>query len=108
MVVDIVSHTEKRWRYSLGTSLETSVLDCLGALVMAKNAPKPLKSAYLLKASGHNEVAILKLRLFLELKIVNETKIFQTQHTLLEVGRMLGGWIKSLNTMSTPTAERRP
>jgi len=108
LVVDITNHTEKRWRYSLGASLEESILDCLSELVMAKNAPKPMKSAYLLKASGHNEVAILKLRLFLELKIANETKIFQTQSALLEVGRMLGGWIKSLNSTPTFAAGRTP
>lgn len=108
LVVDITKHIEKRWRYSLGASLETTVLDCLSELVMAKNAPKPMKSAYLIKASSHNEVAILKLRLFLELKIANETKIFQTQSALMEVGRMLGGWIKSLSSTPTFTAERRP
>jgi len=39
----------------------------------------------------------LKLRLFLEMKIANETKIFQAQSKLTEIGRMLGGWLKSLN-----------
>lgn len=63
---------------------------------MAKNAPKPLKGSYLLRASGHIEVARLKLRLFLDLKLANETKIFQAQSTLEEIGRMLGGWLKSL------------
>lgn len=97
VVVDMVGHSEKRWRYSIGASLENGVLDLLSELVMAKNAPKPLKSSYLIKASSHLEIATLKLRLFLELKIANETKIFQTQSKLAEVGRMLGGWIKSLN-----------
>jgi len=98
MIVDINSHLEKRWRYSLGQSLENSILTLLQELVMAKNAPKPLKSSYLIRASSHLEIAILKLRLFLELKIANETKIFQTQSKLAEVGKMLGGWMKSLNT----------
>jgi len=97
MIVDINSHLEKRWRYSLGQSLENSILTLLQELVMAKNAPKPLKSSYLIRASSHLEIAILKLRLFLELKIANETKIFQTQSNLAEIGRMLGGWLRSLN-----------
>jgi hypothetical protein len=84
------------WRYSLGNSLEISVLDCLEQLIMAKNAPKPLKAGYLIKASSHREVATLKLRLCLELKLANETKIFQLQSKLEEVGRMLGGWLKSV------------
>lgn len=65
---------------------------------MAKNAPKPLKSSYLIKASSYLEISIFKLRLFLELGITNETKIFQAQSKLAEIGRMLGGWLKSLNT----------
>jgi len=95
-VIDITGHLEKRWRYGLGTSLEQSILDLLKELIMAKNAPKPLQSSYLIIAGSHLEVAVLKLRLFLELKIANETKIFQTQKQLLEIGRMLGGWLKSL------------
>jgi len=96
LVVDINNHLDKRWRYSLGASLEESVLNCLSELIMGKNAPKQFKSTYLIKASSHNEVATLKLRLFLELAIANETKIFQAQSKLAEIGRMLGGWIKSL------------
>lgn len=96
-IVAEITHTmEKRWRYSLGQSLEKSVLDCLGELIMAKNAPKPMKAAYLLRASGLQEITILKLRLCLELKLANETKIFQAQALTLEIGRMLGGWLKSV------------
>ena len=65
---------------------------------MAKNAPKSLKATYLIKASSHLEISILKLRLFLELNIANETKIFQMQSKLAEAGRMLGGWLKSVNS----------
>ncbi|MBI5306437.1 four helix bundle protein [Candidatus Wolfebacteria bacterium] len=97
-IIDINEHLEKRWRYSLGMSLENSVLSLLQELIMAKNAPKPLKSSYLIKASSHLEISVLKLRLFLEMEIANKTKIFQTQSKLAEIGRMLGGWIKSLNT----------
>jgi len=96
-IIDINNHLEKRWRYSLGMSLENSVLSLLQELIMAKNAPKPLKSSYLIRANSHLEISILKLRLFLEMEIVNKTKIFQTQSKLAETGRMLGGWIKSLN-----------
>lgn len=91
------THLEKRWRYSLGQSLEESILSLIQELIMAKNAPKPLKFSYLIKAESFLELATLKLRLFLELKIANETSIFQTQAKLAEIGRMLGGWKKSLN-----------
>ncbi len=88
----------KHRRYGLGLSLETSTLSCLDNLIMAKNAPKPLKSGYLIKASSQLEIASLKLRLILELALVNETKIFQTQSKFAEIGRMLGGWLKSVQS----------
>lgn len=97
-VSELTAHLEKRWRYGLGTSLEESVLALLQELIMAKNAPKPLKAGYLIRASSHLEVATLKLRLLLELKLANETKIFQTQSQLAEIGRMLGGWLRSLSS----------
>lgn len=85
----------KRWRLTLGKSTEESILSLLEYLVMAKNAPKTMKAAYLLKASGILEVLTLKIRLLLELKLVNETCVFQLQSQAQEIGRMLGGWLKS-------------
>ena len=96
-ITEINQNLTKRWLYSLGMSLENSVLDCMEILIMAKNAPKPMKAGYLIKASSKLEVSRLKLRLFLELKLVNETRIFQVQAKMEEFGRMLGGWIKSIN-----------
>jgi uncharacterized protein YehS (DUF1456 family) len=96
-LVEMNDHVEKRWRYSLGQNVEDSVMSLIQELIMAKNAPKPMKAAYLIKASSYQEIIILKMRLYLELKIANETKIFQSQAVLSEIGRMLGGWLKSLN-----------
>ena len=95
-IVEINHSLTKRWLYSLGLSLENSILNCMENLIMAKNAPKPLKAGYLIQASAKLETSTLKLRLFLELKLCNGTKIFQAQAQLEEIGRMLGGWLKSL------------
>lgn len=97
-IIDLNEKLEKRRKYSLGLSLENSVLDCMENLVMAKNAPRQLKGGYLIKAGSKLEVSTLKLRLLLELSSVNETKIFQLQAKLDEIGRMLGGWLKSVQS----------
>lgn len=55
-----------------------------------------MKAPYLIKASAQLEIATFKLRLMLELKLANETKIFQAQAILAEIGRMLGGWLKAV------------
>jgi len=95
LVVDTNDHAEKRWRYSLCMSLETSVLACLEACIMARHAPKTMKAPYLIKASAHLETAVLKLRLMLELEIANETRIFQAQAIAADIGRQIGGWLRS-------------
>ncbi len=86
-------------RYTLGVSIENSIMSCMEYLIMAKNAPKTIKSSYLIRASSQLEITTIKLRLFLELRLANETRIFQTQTKLAEIGRMLGGWLKA--TQST-------
>jgi hypothetical protein len=97
LVNNIVDHLEKRYRYSLGQSLEESIMRILNESVMAKNAPQALKLPYLLRASGYLEQTNFKLRLVLELDISNETKIFQAQSITAEIGRMIGGWINSVS-----------
>ena len=96
-MTDLVEHLPKRQRHSLGSSVEESILRCIERLVMAKNAPKPLKAPYLIEASSHLEIVTLKLRLLLELKLGSATTIFQIQELTAEIGRMLGGWLRSLH-----------
>jgi hypothetical protein len=95
-VTELAEHLPKRQRFSLGESAEQSVLACLEQLIMAKNAPKPLKATYLIQASSHLEILTLKLRLLLELRYGSATTIFKVQQLMTEIGRMLGGWLRSL------------
>lgn len=95
-VVDANIKIPKIHRYGLGQSTENTVLVALENLIMAKYAPKPNKAKYLILSIAHVETLRFKLRLYLELKLVNETKIFQMQSSLQEIGRMATGWRKSL------------
>lgn len=62
---------------------------------MAKYAPKPNKPKYLILSIASLETLRFKLRLYLELGLINETKIFQMQSHVQEIGRMATGWRKS-------------
>ena len=94
--IDAINETlSKRRRYSLGTSTEQTLLELLRQLIGEKHAPASHKSLYLLRAQSELELLRFKLRLYLELGIANETRIMQLQSQLAEVGRMLGGWLKS-------------
>lgn len=69
----------------------------LEQLLRAKHAPKSQKYSFLLSASTQLEILRFQLRLYLELALVNETRVFQIQSKIREIGRMLGGWLKSLS-----------
>lgn len=64
---------------------------------MAKYAPKATKGTYMLKAQAKIDILKLRLRLMLDLKIADETQLFKNQETLIDIGRMLGGWYRSLD-----------
>lgn len=95
-IIEINTKLDKRWRYGLGISTENSAIECFELLIMAKKAPKPLKASYLIQANAKHEIIIHKIRLLIELKIINVTRAFQVQAKLTELGRMLGGWLKSV------------
>lgn len=89
-LIDAQKHLSKMWRHSLGLSSENSVLQLMEELVMAKNAPKTTKAMYLIKASASLEVLTLKLRLLLELKLINPTRAFQLQAKSSGIGALYG------------------
>src|SRR3989338_3659918 len=94
-IVENNNYAEKRWRYSLCATLEKTIVEMIGQLVMAKAAPKQLKAGYLIRASAHQELCSMQLRMCMELEAVNQTKLYQSHAALTEVGRMLGGWLRS-------------
>jgi hypothetical protein len=83
------------YRPDLGRQCLNTTETLLQTFFMAQYAPKTHKGAYLLKAQSQLDVLNLQLRLYLDLKLANETKIFQLLSDSQEVGRMLGGWLKS-------------
>jgi hypothetical protein len=66
---------------------------------MATNASKPHKSIYIMRAISKNDVLRMQLRLIIDLKLLPPekrlTKIIQAQAEILEIGKMLGGWLKT-------------
>jgi hypothetical protein len=96
-LVDCNVKIPKIHRYGLGQSAEATVLQTLESLIMAKYAPKPNKAKYLILSIAQIETLRFKLRLYLELQLVNETKVFQMQAELQEIGRMATGWRKSVS-----------
>ena len=83
-------------RQTLGRRLEDSILAMLELLIMAKYAPAPQKGPYLIKASARAEIIQFQFRILLNQNLANETTLHQLQAKNAEIGRMLGGWRKSI------------
>jgi hypothetical protein len=87
---------DKNYRYCLGELAAKNCFEILEQLMLAKQAPKPLKKNYLVSANAKAEVLTLQLRAILEQKLANETNVLRIQAKLTEAKRQLGGWRKSL------------
>lgn len=83
-------------KQTIGRRLEDAVLTTLELLIMAKHAPKAHKVVYLIKATAQIELTQFHLRIMLEKHYANETTLHQLQAKLAEIGRMTGGWLKSV------------
>jgi hypothetical protein len=82
--------------YRIGISTEQTILELIEKLVLGQNAPRLQKRTYLLLASAQLEIVRVKIRLYVELELGNQTRLFQSSAMCNDIGRMLGGWIKSL------------
>ncbi|MBP7767274.1 four helix bundle protein [Candidatus Saccharibacteria bacterium] len=83
-------------KQTIGKRVENSTLLLLELLIMAKHAPTAHKGPYLIKASAQTEIIQFHLRILLNRKLANETTLHQLQAKVIEIGRMLGGWRKSV------------
>ena len=83
-------------RQTIGHRLEDSTLQLLELLIMAKNAPRAHKAAYLIKATAANEIIQFHIRTLMVQKLGNDTTLHQLAAKTVEIGRMVGGWRKSV------------
>lgn len=84
-------------RFSLGTRLESMSLEVLEGLLNANQLPNNLKRNALTSVSAKLDLLRLLIRLALETKCIDERKYLILQQLLLEIGKMLGGWIRRVS-----------
>lgn len=85
----------KKDKYTLGQRCENALLDFLEAITIAGGLPKTEKAPVLQKASIKLDLAKILIRLCKDLKILDNKKYLELESSLQEIGKMLGGWIKS-------------
>lgn len=87
----------KSQRHSLGNLIQTETLDSLKNVISAAgNNQKELKLRYLREASTEIDLLRLLIRLSKDCKCVSNKQYLDLETKLHEIGKMLGGWIKSV------------
>lgn len=92
----ICAQIPKPDRYTLGEKIEKTTLDMLEDLISASHKIKQEKMDYLSKAATKLDLLKLLLRLGEDTKAIPIKRYLILIEKLQEIGRMLGGWIKSL------------
>ena len=85
----------KKDRYTLGQRCENCLLDVLEGVMIAAQADKSEKLKSLVAVSNKIDLLKVFVRLALDTKAMNEKRYIVCQNYLQEIGRMIGGWIKS-------------
>ncbi len=91
-----VEKMPKKDKYTLGEKLETTTLDLIESLIAASFIGKISKPSHLEQAATKLDLLKILVRLGKDIKAVPDSKYLFLEEKLQEIGRMLGGWIKSL------------
>jgi hypothetical protein len=88
---------QKNSRYTLGTKIDSLFLDTIENMIKARYSDKIEKQIFLKRASVKLDLLKFFLQISWEIKSLEAKKYIKLSEKLNEVGKMLGGWIKSLN-----------
>lgn len=88
----------KKDQYSLGKRCEDYLLLFMECVVLAASLPKERKLKALEVANMKFDMLKIFIRLAHELKMIDNKKYLALGTEIQEIGKMLGGWIRSLNT----------
>jgi len=83
-------------KYTLGAKCELYIIDTLELLLAAGSVPKQDKKQYLQQANVKFDALKIFLRLAKEIKVLDSKKYLELQKYIQEIGKMLGGWQRSL------------
>lgn len=73
-------------------------MQLLEAIILASNLSKQEKSPVLREASMKVDLLRIFFRLGKDLKIIENKKYIELENSIIEIGKMVGGWIKTTNS----------
>jgi 23S rRNA-intervening sequence protein len=92
------NHVPKQDRYAIWQRCENAILEILEQILLASQTYRSEKLVALEAASVKLNLLRVFLRLSKEVKAIDGRTYVVLQESVDEIGRMLGGWIKSAKT----------
>ena len=89
-------HFPRDSRQTLGQKIDNLFLEVIENVVKAGYSDKAEKEIFLKRASVKLDLLKFFLQVAWEIKSLDNKKYINLSEKLLEVGKMLGGWIKSI------------
>ena len=93
---EILPNFSKDSRYTLGQKIDSLFLEVTENIIKAGYSDKVEKQIFLKRASVKLDLLKFFLQIAWEIKSLDNKKYINLSEKLNEVGKMLGGWIKSL------------
>lgn len=93
---EILSKINKDTRYTLGAKIDICFLEIVENIIKAEFSDKIEKLVFLKRTSAKLDLLKFFLQILWEIKSLDNKKYIFLSEKLNEIGRMLGGWIKSL------------
>lgn len=87
----------KKDKYTLGATCEKYIIAILEIFLETAYLPKDKKLTLLQQANNKLEALKIFIRILWELNIIDQKKYLNLQMPAQEIGKMFGGWIKSLS-----------
>lgn len=86
----------KKDKFALGAKCETYIITVLELILLAGSLPKEKKMEAIQQASAKFDALKLFIRMEKEFGLLDSKKYLALQTLIQEIGRMLGGWQRSL------------
>jgi hypothetical protein len=83
-------------RYTLWQRCQNICLDILQGLIATGYVPPDKRAEKLMRLSESVDLLRVLVRLCFETKVLNQKAYLSIQQAIDDIGRMLGGWLKSL------------
>jgi len=93
----LIPQMPKQDRHTVGQKIQNTCLDLLENLIYASRTDRKNKLGFLEQSAAKLDLLKLLLRLVEDVKAIPTKKYLILSEKLQEIGKMLGGWIRSLN-----------